>query len=109
MTVLAANPSLTTICDMVRFSMTQMVSHQCFFGHGFSDAQEEAIFLVTSALKLPLASAERFWQAKLLPSEITHVAALIEQRCTTKIPSAYLSVESRRQSLGATVAVNQCT
>jgi ribosomal protein L3 glutamine methyltransferase len=86
--------SLTTICDLVRFGITQMVSHQCFFGHGFADAQEEAIFLVTSALKLPLASAERFWQAKLLPSEIAHVTQLIEQRCTTKIPSAYLTGET---------------
>jgi ribosomal protein L3 glutamine methyltransferase len=93
MTVLAGS-NLTTICDLVRFGMTQMMSHQCFFGHGFADAQEEAIFLVTSALKLPLASAERFWQAKLLPSEIAVVANLIERRCADKIPTAYLTGET---------------
>jgi ribosomal protein L3 glutamine methyltransferase len=85
---------LTTICDLVRFAVTQMVSHKCFFGHGFTNAEEEATFLVTSALKLPLASAERFWQAKLLATEIDHVTRLIQKRSEEKIPSAYLTGET---------------
>jgi ribosomal protein L3 glutamine methyltransferase len=85
---------LTTICDLVRFAVTQMVSHKCFFGHGFTNAEEEATFLVTSALKLPLASAERFWQAKLLAIEIEHITSLIRKRCEEKIPSAYLTGET---------------
>jgi ribosomal protein L3 glutamine methyltransferase len=83
-----------TVCDLVRFAVTQMVSHQCFFGHGFTNAEEEATFLVTSALKLPLASAERFWQAKLLAAEIDHITSLIQKRCEEKIPSAYLTGET---------------
>jgi ribosomal protein L3 glutamine methyltransferase len=93
MTALAVS-GLTTICDLARYATTQMVSHKCFFGHGFSNAEEEAIFLVTSALHLPLASADRFWQAKLLPTEIEHVTNLIQKRCDDKIPSAYLTGET---------------
>jgi ribosomal protein L3 glutamine methyltransferase len=86
--------SFTTVCDLVRFAMTQMTKHQCFFGHGFANAEEEATFLVTSALRIPLASAERFWRAKLAADEITHAATLIEKRCIDKIPSAYLTGET---------------
>jgi ribosomal protein L3 glutamine methyltransferase len=86
--------SLSTVCDLVRFAMTQMTKHKCFFGHGFANAEEEASFLISSALYLPLASAEKFWQAKLLNAEIQHVANLIEQRCEKKIPSAYLTGET---------------
>jgi ribosomal protein L3 glutamine methyltransferase len=86
--------SFTTVCDLVRLAVTQMTRHQCFFGHGYSSAEEEATFLVTSALKLPLASAERFWQAKLAADEISQVCALIQKRCVDKIPSAYLTGET---------------
>jgi ribosomal protein L3 glutamine methyltransferase len=85
---------LNTICDLVRFAVTQMVSNKCFFGHGFTNAEDEATFLVTGALKLPLASAERFWQAKLLASEIEYITSLIKKRCEEKIPSAYLTGET---------------
>jgi ribosomal protein L3 glutamine methyltransferase len=95
MTLLDSNvTSLSTLCDLVRFAMTQMIKHKCFFGHGFSDAEEEATFLVSSALHLPLASADKFWQAKLVPVEIEHVASLIQKRCEQKIPSAYLTGET---------------
>jgi ribosomal protein L3 glutamine methyltransferase len=90
----ASTGSLCTVCDLVRFAVTQMAKSNCFFGHGFSNAEEEATFLVTSALHLPLASAERFWQAKLLPAEIEHVASLIQKRCEEKVPSAYLTGET---------------
>ncbi len=90
----ASTGSLCTVCDLVRFAVTQMAKHKCFFGHGFSNADEEATFLVTSALHLPLASADRFWQAKLLPTEIEHVASLIQKRCEEKVPSAYLTGET---------------
>jgi ribosomal protein L3 glutamine methyltransferase len=86
--------TFATVCDLVRFATTQMVKHQCFFGHGFTNPEEEATFLVTSALHLPLASADRFWQAKLSRSEIDHVAYLIQKRCQDKIPSAYLTGET---------------
>jgi ribosomal protein L3 glutamine methyltransferase len=60
------------------------------FGHGATNAIDEAAFLVLEALHLPIDALDPFADAKLLSAERRRLDALIEARVTTRRPAAYL-------------------
>lgn len=60
------------------------------FGHGTTDAVDEAAFLILEALGLPVDALDPFADARLLMSERQRLDSLIEARVTTRKPAAYL-------------------
>lgn len=84
----------TTLRDLLRHAVTRFHTEGLFFGHGSSNAYDEAAYLLLHTLKLPLEQLEPFLDAKLLPEEIKTLLALIEKRAVERMPVAYLTNEA---------------
>jgi ribosomal protein L3 glutamine methyltransferase len=83
-----------TLRDLLRHSVTRFNTEGLFFGHGSSNAYDEAAYLLLHTLKLPLDKLDPFLDARLLPQEIESLLALIERRCSERLPAAYLTQEA---------------
>ena len=71
--------NFTTIRDLLRYAVTRFNTAELFFGHGNSNALDEAAYLILHALKLPLDKLEPFLDARLLPDEVANVLKVIER------------------------------
>ena len=89
-----AQANLRTIRDALRFAVTRMNELDAHFGHGQTDAVDEALFLVLRSLKLPLDRADLFLDAFLTHAEVHLLLQTIDQRARKRIPSAYLLREA---------------
>lgn len=85
---------LLTIRDWLRFAVSQFEASDIFYGHGTDNAYDEAIWLIMSALHLPLDTLDNFLDAKLTSSERNKLASFIEQRISEHTPTAYLLKEA---------------
>jgi ribosomal protein L3 glutamine methyltransferase len=85
---------LNTLRDLLRYAVTRFNTEKLFFGHGSSNAFDEAAYLLLHTLKLPLDKLEPFLDAKLLPNEVASVLQVIERRATDRVPAAYLTGEA---------------
>jgi ribosomal protein L3 glutamine methyltransferase len=85
---------LLTIRDWLRYSVSRFEEAGIFFGHGTDNAYDESVWLIMSALHLPMDTLENFFDARITPSEVKHLAHLIERRVTERIPTAYLLREA---------------
>src|SRR3569623_1160465 len=84
----------TTVCDLLRYAVTRFNTANLFFGHGSSNAYDEAAYLILHTLKLPLDRLEPFLPARLLPEEIDTVLKMIERRAAERLPAAFLTNEA---------------
>jgi ribosomal protein L3 glutamine methyltransferase len=84
----------TTIRDLLRYAVTRFNGANLFFGHGSNNAFDEAAYLILHTLKLPLDKLEPFYDARLLPDEITAVLKVIERRAADRVPAAYITNEA---------------
>lgn len=84
---------LTTVRDLLRYAVTRFNNAKLFFGHGSSNALDEAAYLILHTLHLPLDKLEPFLDAKLLPDEVAQLLAVIERRATDRTPAAYITHE----------------
>jgi ribosomal protein L3 glutamine methyltransferase len=85
---------LFTIRDWIRFAVSEFEASNIFFGHGTDNAYDEAVWLVMSALHLPLDTVENFLDARLISQEKQKLADFIEARVTKHTPTAYLLKEA---------------
>jgi ribosomal protein L3 glutamine methyltransferase len=88
------DPTFTTLRDLLRYAVTRFNSAKLFFGHGSSNALDEAAYLLLHTLSLPLDQLEPFLDAKLLPHEIDEAMKVIERRATERVPAAYITNEA---------------
>jgi len=86
----AAN-TLSTLRDVLRFAVSHFNAANLFYGHGTTNAHEEAIYLILSTLNLPYSSLDIYLDTHLLRGEIKKLLNLIEARITKRIPVAYLT------------------
>jgi len=89
-----AQANLRSLRDVLRYAVTRFNERPIFFGHGQLDAFDEAAFLVTRAMKLPLERMEIFLDAFLTHGEINTLIELIERRVKKRVPVAYLLGEA---------------
>jgi ribosomal protein L3 glutamine methyltransferase len=89
-----ARAALATVRDLVRWATTRMTHTGCAFGHGTASAWDEAAWLVLWSLRLPPDALEPVLEARLAPSEVEAAVALVERRCTERLPAAYLTGEA---------------
>src|SRR5689334_16905014 len=86
----AAVKELSTVRDFVRYAVSKFNRANLYFGHGTFTPFDEAVFLVLEGLRLPIEQLEPYYDARLLPTEKKYLADIIEKRCTTRKPLAYL-------------------
>ena len=94
MTTSQITEALFTIRDWLRFSVSRLEQSGVFFGHGTDNAYDESVWLVMSALHLPLDTLDNFLDARITRDEAKHLAHLIERRVTERVPTAYLLREA---------------
>lgn len=86
--------NFTTIRDFLRYAVTRFNSAKLYFGHGSSNALDEAAYLILHTLKLPLDKLDPFLDAHLLPNEADAIMKVIEQRTIERLPAAYITNEA---------------
>lgn len=85
---------LVTIRDWLRHAVSRFGEAGLAFGHGTTNAYDEAAYLVLWALHLPLDRLEPFLDARLTMGERERLLALLERRIDERVPSAYLTHEA---------------
>ena len=83
----------STIRDLLRYAVTRFNTAKLFFGHGSTNALDEAAYLILHTLKLPLDKLDPFFDARLLQDEVDAVLRVIEQRADERLPAAYITNE----------------
>lgn len=89
-----ATNKFSTIRDLLRYAVTRFNTAKLFFGHGSSNALDEAAYLILHTLALPLDKLDPFLDAQLLPEEVKAVLKVIDQRAIERIPAAYITNEA---------------
>ena len=89
-----AESQLHTFRDLLRFSVSRLNEAGLFFGHGSSNAYDEAAYLILHTLHLPPDQMETFLDARLTNKEISQVLCIVKRRALEKIPAAYLTQEA---------------
>ena len=85
---------LSSIRDWLRYAVSRFEDSDVFFGHGTSNAYDEAVWLIFGSLHLPHDTIENFLDAHLTTKEKKDLSFLIEKRINDKIPTAYLLNEA---------------
>jgi ribosomal protein L3 glutamine methyltransferase len=83
-----------TLRDVLRFATTRFNGAGLFFGHGSSNAFDEAAYLLLHTLKLPLDRLDPFLDARLLPEEVDALLKVVERRAVERVPAAYITQEA---------------
>lgn len=89
-----AKNRLTTVRDLLRFAVSRFSEAGLFFGHGTTNAYDEAAYLILRTLHLPHDQLEPFLDATLMQNELDRVLEVIARRVKERIPSAYLTHEA---------------
>ena len=69
------------------------------FGHGTTNAFDEAVWLALWKLELPLDDLDGVADLELTPAQQSAIEALVEERIATRKPAAYLTGEAWLQGL----------
>jgi ribosomal protein L3 glutamine methyltransferase len=85
---------LRTVRDAIRYAVSAFNRAGLSFGHGTDNAYDEAVYLVTHSLHLPLNNLEPFLDAALSRTEIDEALSLIHERVQKRLPAAYLTKEA---------------
>ena len=86
--------NLHTVRDWLRFAVSRFNQAKLFFGHGSSNAYDEAAYLILHTLHLPLDRLDPFLDARLTDMERAEVSNIIQQRVEQRMPAAYLTHEA---------------
>lgn len=85
---------LATVRDWLRWAVSRFNEAKLTFGHGTTNAYDEAAYLLLHALHLPLDRLEPFLDAHLTQPERTQLAQLFARRIDERVPAAYLTREA---------------
>ena len=89
-----AKDRLITVRDLLRFAVSRFNQADLFFGHGTTNAFDEAAYLILHTLHLPLDRLDPFLDARLLPEEVGAVVEILRRRVEERLPAAYLTHEA---------------
>ena len=93
-----ARPAMRLI-DAVRRASEQLDAAQVAFGHGTTNAFDEAAWLVLWRLGLPLDELDGVAERELSADEAQRIDQLVDQRISTRKPAAYLTREAWLQGV----------
>ncbi len=92
-----------TLIELVERSSARLAEAGVSFGHGTTNAFDEAAWLVLWRLGLPLDALDDEAARALSADEISAAAALVEERIRSRRPAAYLTGEAWLQGVAFTV------
>ncbi|MEM5366108.1 50S ribosomal protein L3 N(5)-glutamine methyltransferase [Paraburkholderia azotifigens] len=84
----------STVRDVLRYAVSRFNQAGLAFGHGSSNAYDEAAYLVLHTLHLPIDLLEPFLDARLTQEEIESVLKVVERRAKDRVPAAYITQEA---------------
>ncbi len=83
-------PSLVTLGDFFRFAVRRFRTARLAYGHGTTNAVDEAAFLVLEALRLPIHTLDPWLDLKPTATERARLLTLIDARVALRLPAPYL-------------------
>ena len=83
-------PSLVTLGDFFRFAVRRFRTARLAYGHGTTNAVDEAAFLVLEALRLPIHTLDPWLDLKPTAAERARLLTLIDARVALRLPAPYL-------------------
>lgn len=89
-----ARQELSTLRDVLRFTVSRFNEAGLFFGHGSDNAWDEAVYLLLHTLHLPPDRLEPFLDARLTGKEREAALRIVERRIAERLPAAYLTNEA---------------
>ena len=90
---------MTTLIELVGSAARQLEDAQVGFGHGTTNAFDEAAWLVLWRLGLPVDDLDAVESRTVTPQEAVQVQALVDERIATRKPAAYLTREAWLQGV----------
>ncbi|MCM2289933.1 MAG: 50S ribosomal protein L3 N(5)-glutamine methyltransferase [Sulfuritalea sp.] len=90
----SATDELVTIRDWLRWAVSRFNEAGLCFGHGTTNAWDEAVWLVLATLHLPHDTLEPWLDARLTHSERLGLLNNLQQRVVHRLPTAYLVQEA---------------
>ena len=91
------------LIDCIDTQAARLAQAGLFFGHGTTNAFDEAMWLALWRLGLPLDALDEHEQRELNVAEQAAIAALIDQRISSRKPAAYLTGEAWLQGVPFTI------
>ena len=88
-----------TVLELVERAAAQLDAAGVAYGHGTTNAFDEAAWLVLWKLGLPLDELDENDSAEVQPPDEAAVQALVDERIATRKPAAYLTGEAWLQGL----------
>ncbi len=85
-----AATELRTVRDLIRYGVSRFNEAELDYGHGTSNAYDEAVFMVLEGLSLPIDQLDPYLDARLTLAERRKVADLLHARVETRKPASYL-------------------
>ncbi len=85
---------LETVRDWLRYAVSRFTEAGLFFGHGTTNAYDEAAYLILHTLHLPLDHLEPFLDARLPHVEREQLLEIVSRRVDERVPAAYLTHEA---------------
>jgi ribosomal protein L3 glutamine methyltransferase len=86
-----AAETLQTVRDWLRYAVSRFNAAGLAYGHGTSNALDEAAFLILHTLSLPIDQLDPWLDARLTRAEREAVQAVIQSRIVTRKPAPYLT------------------
>lgn len=90
---------MTTVIQLIEQSAQQLTDAQVAFGHGTTNAFDEAAWLTLWKLGQPVDALDDIADQVLDPASVASVQALIQTRIQTRKPAAYLTQEAWLQGV----------
>lgn len=90
----SATDELVTIRDWLRWAVSRFNEAGLHYGHGTTNAWDEAVWIVLATLHLPRDTLEPWLEARLTSSERHLLLERLQQRILNRLPAAYLLQEA---------------
>jgi ribosomal protein L3 glutamine methyltransferase len=83
-------PSLETLGDLFRFAVRRFRAARLAYGHGTTNALDEAAFMMLEGLRLPIDRLEPYFDLRPTAAERARLLTLIDARVSLRMPATYL-------------------
>ncbi len=92
-----------TLLELIEAQSARLTQAGVCFGHGTTNAFDEAVWLALWQLGLPLDDLDSVSARELTPQERSAIERLVDERIATRKPAAYLTKEAWLQGVPFTV------
>ncbi|NOI65602.1 50S ribosomal protein L3 N(5)-glutamine methyltransferase [Vibrio sp. 99-8-1] len=82
---------LSTLQDMLRWTVSRFNAAGLFYGHGSDNSWDEAVQLILPTIYLPIDIPPHVLNSRLTTSERSRIVTRVVKRINDKIPTAYLT------------------